>query len=224
MSKSVFTLRLIVMAAIVLCIVASMAGASGEQEKTASAGLKIATVDPDRVADEYKYMLTQRQQITRAASDENLTLRAWKQNPLLAEADQQALAALLVKQAAPAGLTPADKTSLDKLQAASKQLSDENSSLQSKTYGSLTQQDRDKLTDYTRRVTETDQRCSTRQEADNESFKKQVDDATQKTVKDVREGIGRVAKEKGYNLVFSSQVVWYAETDLTDSVVAVLNK
>ena len=48
--------------------------------------------------------------------------------------------------------------------------------------------------------------------------------ANLKIDEDVRKALEKVAKEKGANLVFSHQVVYYADIDITKDVVTQLNK
>src|SRR5579871_1540303 len=103
-------LRVIVGLAIVLCIVASLRGASGEDKNTG--GLRVASVDLNRMQNEYKLLKNFKQELDKKQEALSIQLQTWKQNPLLSEADQKALSDLNIKdKSAPGGLSAAEKAS-----------------------------------------------------------------------------------------------------------------
>ena len=114
-------LRVIVGLAIVLCIVASLRGASGEDKNTG--GLRVASVDLNRMQNEYKLLKNFKQELDKKQEALSIQLQTWKQNPLLSEADQKALSDLNIKdKSAPGGLSAAEKASQTKLMDQSRKL------------------------------------------------------------------------------------------------------
>ena len=83
MSDSTRSLRAIVLAAIVLCIVASLVGAKADQEKSIPAGLKVASVDVSRLLTDYKYAINTTNDLQKKSDDLELRLRTIQQNFLL---------------------------------------------------------------------------------------------------------------------------------------------
>ena len=224
MSEPTRSLRAIVLAAIVLCIVASLVGAKADQEKSASAGLKVASVDVSRLLTDYKYAVNTTSDLQKKNDELELRLRTIQQNFLLPEADQKTLADLAVQQNTPNGLTAAQKQTQTKLQADSKALMDQYTGLQQKQVGQLTQQDKDNLQDFTKRASDTDSRLRAMEQQGKGDLDKQLQTAQTKAVTDIHDAVAKVAKEKGFSLVLRSDVAFYADNDITDSVLTQLNK
>ena len=223
MSEPTRSLRAIVLAAIVLCIVASLVGAKADQEKT-SAGLKVASVDVSRLLTDYKYAVNTTSDLQKKNDELEVRLRTIQQNFLLPEADQKTLADLAVQQNSPSGLTPAQKQTQTKLQGDSKALMDQYTTLQQKQVGQLTQQDKDNLQDFTKRASDTDSRLRAMEQQGKGDLDKQLQTAQSKAVTDIHDAVARVAKEKGFSLVLRSDVAFYADNDITDAVLSQLNK
>ncbi|HLV80620.1 MAG TPA: OmpH family outer membrane protein [Chthonomonadaceae bacterium] len=224
MSESTRSLRAIVLAAIVLCIVASLVGAKADQEKGVPAGLKVASVDVSKLLTDYKYSINTTNDLQKKNDNLTLRLRTIQQNFLLPEADQNTLADLAVQENSATGLTAAQKQQQTKLQGDSKSLMDQYTALQQKQVGALTQQDKDALQDFTRRASDTDTRLRTAEQQGKNDLEKQLQAAQTKAVGDVHEAVARVAKEKGFSLVLNSDVAFYADNDITDAVLSQLNK
>ena len=224
MSEPTRSLRTIVLAAIVLCIVASLVGAKADQEKGAPASLKVASVDVSKLLTDYKYAINTTGDLQKKSDDLELRLRTIQQNFLLPDADQNSLADLAVQENSPNGLTPAQKQTLTKLQGDSKALMDQYTALQQKQVGQLTQQDKDNLQNFTKRASDTDSRLRTMEQQGKGDLDKQLQTAQNKAVADIHDAVAKVAKEKGFSLVLTSNTAFYADNDITDAVLAQLNK
>ncbi|MDE2127810.1 MAG: OmpH family outer membrane protein [Armatimonadetes bacterium] len=223
MTSPRLSLNAIVLAAIVMCIVMSMVGARSEQAKTTT-GLKIARVDVSAVMSQYKFAVTGTAAIQKKYDVEVATLRAWGQNNLLAAGDQDALAQLVAADQSAAGASADQKAQEQRLLTKSKGLINEYTALQSKQAGNLTQQDKDRMTELMRRASDTETRVNQSKTNDEDELQTELNTLRTKAVQDVTDAISKVAKDKGYNLVLSSEVAYYTDTDLTDTVVASLNK
>ena len=212
------SLRLVVLALVALCIVASLTGAKGQDKSN----LKIAVVNPGRLLSEYKFTIKSDQDLKTMQNDVLTELNSWDQHRLLTEADQKALSAIAIKESNKQALTAADTATKTKLDETSKKLFDEFLMLQGKPQ--LSQGEQDRLKELSKLEQETARHIKDRQEKAQQDLQKQAQDVRAKMDKDVRDNIIEVSKQKGYNLVFSSEVVLYCDNDLTDEVLKKLNK
>ena len=87
-------LRLIVLAAIVLCIVASMTGAKAGDDKS---GLRIAVVDMQKLNDESVQVKEFRDAAEKQDKDFKVEFEVLQRHALLPEADQKKLIDLTIK-------------------------------------------------------------------------------------------------------------------------------
>jgi Skp family chaperone for outer membrane proteins len=215
--------RALILAAIVLCITVSLTGAKAGQDKNTT--LRVALVDIERLSGEYSYNINAVQELQKQAILKETVLRTLAQHALLSEADQKTLSDLVTAESAnPNSLTPAQKTQKQQITDKSKAMSEEFLGLQQKVVGQLTPQDKEKLNQYFRAQNETEQRLRKSQSDSEESLKGEAVKNRTKAVKDVRDAIAKTAKEKGFALVLSNEFAWYAEGDITDDVLKVLNK
>ncbi len=221
MSEPTRGLRAIVLGAIVLCIVASLTGAKAGQDK--NGGLRIATVDPVTILTQAANIVATKNQLQKQQSDTLLRLQTWQQNPLLSEADQVALSDIALAEATTNGASAQQKSQKDKLTGQSKTLVDEFNSLQSK-QAALTQAEKDRLNVLTRAGSDTESRINLRKRESDEDLQKQANALDAKASKDMKDSINKVAKDKGFNLVFRNDVAFYADNDITDAVLAQMNK
>ena len=223
MSEPKIGLRTIVLACIVLCITVTMQGARAADDKTT--GLKVASVDIVKLNSDY-IAFNKNSKVLSDKLQANLTvLRTMQQHMLLVEADHKALADLLVAEATQqGGLNPAQKDQKQKLLDKSKALGLEFNELQQKKVGELQPQDKDKINGFIRSQTEGEARIQKLQQEMSETL--QAEDAKNKTaaLKGVRDAISKVAKDKGISVVFSNDVVWFADNDITEAVLKDLNK
>ena len=212
----------LIMAAIIFCVSISLTAVKG-QDKTN--GLKVALVDISRLSSEYSYNISAFQDLQKREQINLAVLRTLAQHALLSEADQKALGELVSAETTnPNGFTPAQKTQKQQFLDKSKTMSDEFLALQQKVVGQLTPQDKEKLNQYYRAQSETEQRLQKSKADSDEALQGDAMKNRNKALKDVREAISKVAKDKGFSLVLSNEVAWYADSDLTDDVLKVLNK
>jgi Skp family chaperone for outer membrane proteins len=214
-------IRALILAAIVLCITVSLTGAKAGQDK---AGLRVALVDIGRLSSEYSYNINAFQELQKKEQSNLNVLRALAQNALLSEADQKLLGDLVTAESNPNGLTPAQKMQKQQLLDKSKGMVEDFNGLQQKVVGQLNDQDKAKLNQYYKAQSDTEQRLQkSKSDLDQQLQEEAVKNRT-KALKDVRETIAKVAKDKNFSLVLSNEIAWYAETDVTDDVLKVLNK
>lgn len=213
-------MRLLYLATIVMCVVLSLTGARGD-DKPANP-LKIAVVNAAKLINEYKYTVKSSEELNKKKDDIVTELNSWDQHRYLPEGDQRALGAIAVKEQNKIELTDAEKATKKRLEETSKQLFDEYLALQ--TNKAPTPQDSARMKALNQLEADTGTRIKASQAAAQAALQKQADDAQTKMDKDVHDTIVKVAKSKGVNLVFSSQVVYYCETDLTDDVLKELNR
>ncbi len=216
------SLRLVVITLVVGCVVASLTGAKAKELAADNGGLKIAVVNPARLILETKFYKTSTDELNKLQSDTSLMIRTWDQNSLLSEADQKMLSELAIQENTPAGLDAGKKAQKQKLLDQGKRLFDESVSLQTKQQ--LNQADQDRLREFARLDADTKKREQDKATTVKEEIDKKLAAIREKTDKDARENLNKVAKKDGYNLVFSSEVLLYSENDITDKILAEMNK
>ena len=213
MSEPKIGLRAIVLACIVLCIFATLQGASAGQDK--NSGLKVASVDIQRLIGEYaSFNKTIKTLLDKDQANISM-LRAMQQHPLLPEAENRTLAELMLAETTQqGGLNAAQKDQKMKLLAKSKALSQE----------FIQPQDKDKLNASYGLQSSIEARLQKLQTEMNEAIRAEVGKNESAANKTIRDTITKFAKDKGYNIVFSNQFAWYAESDITENVLKELNK
>jgi len=217
-------LRLIASLAIILCIVASLTGARGEDKTTG--GLRIATIDIDRVSNECKVLKAFRQEVEKRKQLINVQVQISRQNPLLTETEQKSLADLSLKEKTPGGpaLTGAEKATQSALTDKSRKLFDDYQRLQGTAIGAVTEQDKAKLVEYQKLGTDSEARSKALADQAEAELQTKGADLMAQTKKNLHDALHTVAKEKGYNLVLNSEMAPYADFDCTDDVIKLLNK
>ncbi len=219
MSPSTPNIRLIYLAAIVLCIVVSLTGARGDGK--AETGLKFAVVNPGKLLSEYKLTVTSDKDLKDQQDSIVTQLNSWDQHRYLAEADQVALGLVAVKEARKEVLNPADMATKQKFDDLSKRLFDEYLALQ--TRQGATPAETARLQELSKLEGDTSKRVKDKQARAQQDLQAQATAVRQKIDEGVRKGIVDVAKAKGLTMVFSSEVVLYCDTDLTDEVLKKIN-
>jgi Skp family chaperone for outer membrane proteins len=222
MSPITPSLRLVVITLVVGCVVASLTGATAKGYAPADNGLKIAVVNPARLILDAKYYRTETDRLSKLQQDTSTMIRTWDNNSFLPVADQTTLGELAVAEGSKEGLDVAKKAQKQKLLDQGKRLFDESLALQTKTQ--LTQPEQDRLREFAKMDADTKKR----EQDTATNVKAQIDAKLtairEKTDKDARESLNKIAKKDGYTLVFSSEVLLYAENDITDKVLGDLNK
>ena len=220
-ASGLFFIRATVLAAIVMGTIASLAAGGAGQDKN---GLRIAVVNPGRLLSEYKYAQTSTSTLEKRDGEAKLAIATWTRFPLLTVTDQDGLAKLLQKEnTAGAEMSKGEKDQLQALKTKHDNLVKEYQELLGKPNGQTTPQDSDRLTALGKLKNDAEIRIKDKQAAATTEINKLQDEFNLKIDKDVREALNKVAKEKGMNLVFSSQVVLFADTDITDEVIKHLN-
>jgi len=215
-------LRVLVLAAIVLCIVASLTGAHAGQEK---GGLKFAVVDMQRLNDEYTAIKNFREAADKQDRDFKVEFEVVQRNQLLNEADRKALVALRVKERNdPKSLTKPEQDKLKQLDDASQALNADFVKLQMTAVGALTVMDQKKLQDYTALQNSASDYIKTRRETLTNQLDSQAKELQGVVMENMQKAMNDVAKKSGYSLVLSKQYAPYAEYDCTKDVLAQLNK
>jgi Skp family chaperone for outer membrane proteins len=208
---------------VILSIIAIWAVLSAQVANSQEKGsLKFAVVNPGRLLQEYKYTVESDKELQKQKNDIIAELNSWDQHRYLGEADQNTLGAIAVKENDKVELTAADKAAKTRLEDASKKLFDEYLALQ--TRQNPTQADSDRLKELSRLEQDTGKRIKDRQARAQDELTKKAADIRQKIDKDVRKGIEDVAKEKHFTMVFSSEVLLYCDTDITEDVLKKINK
>lgn len=222
MSPLTPSLRLVVITLVVGCVVASLTGATAKERAPADNGLKIAVINPARLVLESKYYKTETDKLQKLQQDTSLMIRTWDQNSLLPAADQTTLAELAIEEALPAGLDAGKKAQKQKLLDRGKALFDESVALQTK--GQLNQAENDRLREFARLDADTKKREQDKATQVKGDIDTKLAAIREKTDKDARDSLNKIAKKDGYNLIFSSEVLLYADNDITDKVLSDLNK
>ncbi|MCX6381354.1 MAG: OmpH family outer membrane protein [Armatimonadetes bacterium] len=211
--------RAIILGAITLCTVVSLTGAKAGQKNPD--GVKIAVFDQDKTRVEYKYVATARADFQQKLQDTDTKLKTWQLNALLTDADQKKLADLAVEESH-AALDAPKKAEKTRLETLSKSYTEEYNALQANR-NSLTPAQKDRLNILVRGASDTDARINEAQAKARTDFQNLDNDVSAKIMKDARESVSKIAKDKGYTVVFSSAVAWYGENDITDAVIKDLN-
>lgn len=217
MSQQVPWWKITVVSSIVLCLALAL-GASGQGSKS---GSTFATVDLQKINAEYKA----RQLALADFQSLNTKYQAMLQRRddmwLLTDDEQKQIDAIVDKGAA---ATDADKAKRAELEKKASTLSDEYKALISKPEKDLTADDRQKIQDkqaiYNKAKTEfaslKDDLSAKLAQSDKENSAKLLDT--------LRKAVAKVAEQKNVSIVFDSQIALYAGSDLTDPVIAELNK
>lgn len=223
MAKPSRGIRALILTTIVLCITISLTGAWAGQEKNGT--LRVALVDIERVSTEFAANLKAVQDIQKQQQTNGAILQTLAQNALLPEPDHTALSALITTEnATPNGLNDAQKQQKQKLLDKHRGLVEDFNALQQKVVGQLNDLDKQKLNDYVKAQNDARQRLGTLEQKMEADLQNMVDQNRKKALKNVRDAIAKVARDKGFSLVLSNEIAWYAENDLTEDVIKTLNK
>jgi Skp family chaperone for outer membrane proteins len=185
---------------------------------------RIAVVDMERLTREANLNIKSLQDLQKQEQLNHSVLKTLVQCYLLSEAEQKTLQALVIAENGPKGMTEAQKAQKQQLLDKGKSMLEDFNALQSKVIGQLNNPEKGKLNQYYKAQSDTEKRL-TKNKA---FFDRKLQEAAQKNrtraMKQIRATIARVAKEKGFNLVMSSELVLFTENDLTDEVLKALNK
>ena len=218
-------LQAIVLAAIVLCIVASLTGANAKAGDDRSGGLRIATVDLLRVQDEYKFVKSFKDAAEKQGKDFQTEVDVMQRNSLLPEADQRALVELAIKEkATPTGLTKADADKKKTLETQSEALRADYVKLQQTPAGLFKDGDEKRLKDYTRMELDMASRLKSHQTQLTQELETKTKTLDQSYRDNLEKALTDVAKKNNYNLILNNQVAPHADADCTKDVITLMNK
>jgi len=221
MSPLTPSLRLVVITLVVGCVVASLTGATAKERAPADNGLKIAVVNPARLILDTKFYKSETDKLEEKRKGAQEKIRAWDQNRLLTKDEQQKLGDLAVEAIGKAGLDAAKKAEQTRLLAKNNDLRNEQLALQTKQ--NANQVDLDRLTVLIRLDQETQKREADEAQRVKDEIDKRLADIRQVTDTAARESLNKIAKKDGFNMVFSSEVLLYADNDITDKVISDIN-
>jgi Skp family chaperone for outer membrane proteins len=217
MSKSLAWWRLLVISCVVACIVAAMA-ASGEQAGKTSA--TFATVDIQKVNAQFKAMQLAVANMQEMQAKFSARLQRRQGMVFLTKEEHDQLDAAVEKKPQ----ADADKAAVKQLQDKASQLKGEYDTLAQKPDKDLTADDRQRIKDKQAAIQKAGQDFEKTRDDLNNQLKSFDSDNTDSLDKQLRAAVKKVAEQKGYTIVFNSQIALYAGTDISEAVIGELNK
>jgi Skp family chaperone for outer membrane proteins len=216
--------RAIYLAVIIACIIVSLTGANA-RPTAAAPDLKVAFYNFARVMNEYKATVDANREVDKKVEEHTVHIQTWQTYSLLTEQDLKRLAELILEEkSAGQNFDNNKKNEKKALEDKHKQLLEEFNGLQQKPESMLTKADKDRLGLLIRARSDAQAAAQRRIQQGDEEIKRLSNEKLQKIEKDIRDSIIKVAKEKGITILFTDQVVAYCDTDLTDAILAQLNK
>lgn len=216
MSQSPTWWRVLVISAMVMCIAFALR-ASGANDK----GITFATVDVQKINDNYKLKAVLETQFQQLQAKWQGRLARRQNMPLLTEDEQKQIDA--IEEKGP-NQTDADKATLKQLTDKAQQLNNQLVALRQKKESDLTDADKTQLATLEAAIAKASDQYNSMQDqmkAELTNFDNQNSDLL---VKNIRAAVAQVAKDKGITIVFNNQVVLFSGVDITDQVLAILNK
>ncbi len=216
MSQSPTWWRVLVLSTMVVCLAIALR-ASGASEKQ----ITFATVDVQKINDNYKMKAVLETQFQQLQAKWQGRLARRQNMPLLTEDEQKQIDA--IEEKGP-NQTDADKATLKQLMDKAQQLNNQLVALRQKKESDLTDADKTQLATLEAAIAKASDQYNSMQDqmkAELTNFDNQNSDLL---VKNIRAAVAQVAKDKGITIVFNNQVVLYSGVDITDQVLAILNK
>ncbi len=216
MSQSPAWWRVMVLSTMVVCLAFALR-ASGASEKQ----ITFATVDVQKINDNYKMKAVLETQFQQLQAKWQGRLARRQNMPLLTEDEQKQIDA--IEEKGP-NQTDADKATLKQLMDKAQQLNNQLVALRQKKESDLTDADKTQLATLEAAIAKASDQYNSMQDqmkAELTNFDNQNSDLL---VKNIRAAVAQVAKDKGITIVFNNQVVLYSGVDITDQVLAILNK
>ena len=214
MSQSPIWWRTLVLSTIVLCI-AFAVGASGQGGKQ---GNTFATVDMQKISADYKAKQAVEAELKTMQDKFNRQVDRRSQNPLLTVAEHTQLDDLMEK----ATPTDAEKKTIKDLLDKSAKLNEESQTLSQK--ADIDAAGKKRLEELSTQFNEAQARFNAMKEDMATQVRNFGQGKSDQLMKDIKVAVGKVAKAKDVAIVFDGQVALYAGVDLTDAVLADLNK
>lgn len=218
MDRSIWWWRGLVALVLVLCIAFTLSASAQQGNKT---GPLFASIDMVKVNADYKDMQLERTNFEVAAKKLQDQLDRRNTMPLLPEEDHKLLDTLHEKGAAQ---TDADKNKIKEMNDKSTKLRGEYETLQTKPDSQLTDADKAKLRQIEADLLKAKQNFAVLKDESENKLREMDKSTSEKLSAKFRTAVQKVAEQKGVAIVFKSDVVAYAGTDLTQAVLSELNK
>lgn len=224
MNESRRGLQIIVAGAIVLGIVASLTGASAKAGEDRG-GLRIATIDLQKVQDEYKLVRSFKEATEKQGKDLQTEFEVLQRNALLSEADQRTLVELAIKEkSTPTGLVKADADKKKLLETQSSALRDDYIRLQQTPAVALKEGEDKKLKEYIRQELETGTRLKAHQTQLTQEADGKAKGLEQNYSEKLEKALTDVSKKNNFNLILNKQIAPHADAECTRDVIDLMNK
>lgn len=175
-------------------------------------------VDYERVINESTFVKNSLEQLQALEARYRGVLQALQENIILTDEERQELTNLLLADT----LNDAQRQRVQQLAQASRQRADELQQLRQKPQPSETE--KAALERFTQMEARGREAIQTLAQQLTQQLEQQVQQSREQVRNAVRETIAQVAKEKKLTLVFSTEAVLYAETDITNDVIQKLNE
>lgn len=198
----------------------ALAGLFGMAPQAAKADTIFGSVDVNKIQAGYSKLSDMQSKIKNLNDDFSRRLKIQAGYDMLTLDQQQQLEALLGKTTR----TDDENAKVNALENESSHDSQELATLQQKPQAQLTDEDKARMTALTSEHQAGQQALQEINDEYQDQFNAQRDKVTGDFADQIRTVIGQIAKEKGISVVFDSSVAIYTTNDITDEVLARLNK
>jgi Skp family chaperone for outer membrane proteins len=216
MSQSPVWWRVLVLSCITMFIAYSVR-ASGQGGKT---GQAFGIIDEIKLSAEYKAKENLDTELRNMGNKFNQRLQRRADMAFLSKEEHETLDGLYEK----ATQTDQDKAKITELETKARKRAEEINTLSQKKQTELSDAEKKTLDQGSKDFREAQQRYALVKENLETESRSYINTQTEDLRKKVRAAVAKVAEQKGIAIVFSSEVTFYAGTDLTQAVLAELNK
>ncbi len=180
---------------------------------TLAAAQNFGVIDERRIMEESNYVKAVSQQLQAVQARFVQTLQTLQESPILNADERDTLFNLLLKE----NPTEAERQQIQQLINTARQRSAELAALRQKS--ELNETEKTALERFTQMEREGRENLQVRAQQLEQQLQQQVQQQREATEKRIREIVAQIAKEKKLVMVFSSDVVYYAENDITSEVI-----
>ncbi len=180
---------------------------------TLATAQNFGVIDERRIMEESNYVKAVSQQLQAVQARFVQTLQTLQESPILNAEERDTLFNLLLKE----NPTEAERQQIQQLINTARQRSAELASLRQKS--ELNETEKTALERFTQMEREGRENLQVRAQQLEQQLQQQVQQQREATEKRIREIVAQIAKEKKLVMVFSSDVVYYAENDITSEVI-----
>lgn len=183
----------------------------------ASLGFALAqnfgVLDERQILEQSNYVKTINQQLQATQARFAQALQALQENPILTGDERDTLFNLLLKESP----TEQEREQTQQMLAVARQRAQELTALRQK--AELNETEKTALERFTQMEREGRENLQVRAQQLQQQLEQQVQQQRDELNKRIREIVAQIAKEKKLTMVFSSEVVYYAENDITNEVI-----